>query len=104
MLVEEVLRERGLLLRPLVYPPLLADDSPLAPFPYPLGGTADTFKRFGALPVSARNLYSSLAKGESVLLFPGGGREVFKRKGEDYQLFWPDEVRGKREAERKREA
>jgi len=24
-----------------------------------------------------------------VLLFPGGAREVFKRKGEEYRLFWP---------------
>ena len=30
-----------------------------------------------------------LAAGETVLLFPGGAREVFKRRNEDYQLFWP---------------
>nr|HMS80226.1 hypothetical protein [Burkholderiaceae bacterium] len=26
--------------------------------------------------------------GESVLVFPGGGREVFKHKGERYHLIW----------------
>jgi 1-acyl-sn-glycerol-3-phosphate acyltransferase len=26
--------------------------------------------------------------GKSILVFPGGGREVFKRKGEKYQLLW----------------
>ena len=25
-----------------------------------------------------------------MLLFPGGAREVFKRKGEEYRLFWPE--------------
>jgi pimeloyl-ACP methyl ester carboxylesterase len=44
---------------------------------------------FGAVPVSARNLMRLLQNGESVLLFPGGVREAYKRKGEDYQLFWP---------------
>ena len=92
LIVEEMLRERGRLLRPMVFPPLLAKDSPLAPFPYPLPGTAETFERFGATPVSARSLYGALAKGESVLLFPGGAREVFKRKGEEYQIFWGDDA------------
>ena len=58
-----------------VYPPLLEDSSPLAPFPYPLPGTAGTFARFGAVPASGRNLYRALSRGEHALLFPGGGRE-----------------------------
>ena len=29
-----------------------------------------------------------MAAGESILVFPGGGREVAKRKGEQYQLTW----------------
>ena len=91
LLIEEVLRERGRLIRPMVFPPLLAEVSPLAPFPYPLPGTRETFERFGATPVSPRSLYRSLARGEATLLFPGGAREVFKRKGEQYTLFWPEE-------------
>ena len=90
LILEEMLRERGVALTALVYPPLLAEESPLAPFPYPLPGTASTFARFGAVPASGRALFRALSRGEHALLFPGGGREVFKRKGEDYQLFWPD--------------
>ena len=91
LLVEEFVRERRRYVRPMVFPPLLAEVSPLAPFPYPLPGTKETFDRFGAVPVSARSLFKSLAANETVLLFPGGAREVFKRKGEEYTLFWPDD-------------
>jgi len=76
----------------MVFPPLLASESPLAPLPYPLPGTAATFERFGATKVSARGLYAALARGECVLLFPGGAREVFKRKGEQYRLFWGEDA------------
>jgi hypothetical protein len=33
-----------------------------------------------------------LANGENVLLYPGGAREAFKRKGEAYQLIWPEKA------------
>ena len=36
--------------------------------------------------------YRALSKGKHVLLFPGGGREVCKRRGEEYSLLWKDEV------------
>lgn len=91
LIIEELLREKGVLASPLVFPPLLEATSPLAPLPYPLPGTAATFARFNATPVSGRNLFSLLKRGQTVLLFPGGAREVFKRKGEDYTLFWPEE-------------
>lgn len=45
---------------------------------------------FGAVPVSARNMLKLLQNGESVLLFPGGVREAYKKKNEEYQLFWPE--------------
>ena len=77
MILEELLRERGVALTALVYPPLLDAESPLAPLPYPLPGTADTFARFGAVPASGRALFKSLSRGEHTLLFPGGGREVW---------------------------
>jgi pimeloyl-ACP methyl ester carboxylesterase/1-acyl-sn-glycerol-3-phosphate acyltransferase len=53
------------------------------------GAGLSQFSRFGAVPVSGKNLYKLLAAGECVLLFPGGVREAFKRKGEKYALFWP---------------
>ena len=30
--------------------------------------------------------------GESILVFPGGGREVFKHKGEKYRLIWKERM------------
>jgi len=51
----------------------------------------NTFAKFGAVPVSARNFVRLLQAGENVLLFPGGVREAFHLKGEEYQLFWPPE-------------
>lgn len=45
---------------------------------------------FGAVRVSAKNLYRLLQQGERILLYPGGARESFKLKNEKYQLFWPE--------------
>jgi len=53
----------------------------------PFGG--GNFTDFGAVPVSAKNFYKLMKANETVLLFPGGVREAFKRKNEKYQLFWP---------------
>lgn len=30
--------------------------------------------------------------GENILVFPGGGREVAKRKGDNYQLIWKNRM------------
>ncbi len=38
--------------------------------------TGQFFERFGAVPASPRAAYKLLKQGDSVLLFPGGGREV----------------------------
>ena len=83
--------------------------------------SANRFEAFmtewGAVPVSARNFFKLMSQGEAVLLFPGGAREAYKRRGEDYALFWPEKsefvrmVRGEtspppfkeRERERERE-
>ena len=53
------------------------------------GSLVSLFTRFGAVQVSGRSLHTLLAGGEAVLLFPGGVREAYRRKGEDYRLFWP---------------
>ena len=52
-------------------------------------GGMGMFTTFGAVPVSGINFYKLLDAGETVLLFPGGVREAFKRKNEEYKLFWP---------------
>jgi hypothetical protein len=56
--------------------------TPLGPF----------FESFGALKASPMAAYRALSKGQNVLLFPGGGREVVKRRGEEYSLLWKNQV------------
>ncbi len=51
-------------------------------------GGALFVRALGAVPASARNFYALLSTGEPVLLFPGGAREVCRRRGEEYELFW----------------
>ena len=41
-----------------------------------LGPQGQLFERFGAVKASPMAAYKLLRQGESVLLFPGGGREV----------------------------
>lgn len=56
--------------------------------------SANRFEAFmtewGAVPVSGRNFFKLMQQGEAVLLFPGGAREAYKRRGEQYELFWPE--------------
>lgn len=93
LIVEAFLRQRKALIPSLVHPALLQDASPLAPLPYPLRGTAAMLRRFGSLPAGGRNLLAALrSPAKAVLLFPGGAREVFKRKDERYLLSWPDDA------------
>lgn len=42
----------------------------------------------GAVPANARTFYKLLSAGEKILLFPGGAREVCRRRNEQYKLFW----------------
>ncbi|KAL3818652.1 hypothetical protein ACJIZ3_004557 [Penstemon smallii] len=52
----------------------------------------DMIRILGGAPVSATNLYKLLSLNSHVLLYPGGIREAFHLKGEDYQLIWPEEA------------
>lgn len=53
------------------------------------GGRWDRFVTdLGAVTATPRNFYRLLSDGENILLFPGGAREVCRRRGENYQLFW----------------
>jgi len=105
VVVEHFLTELGVCLRGLAHPVLFAaaagpSSSSSSPSPSPRGGSgsgsgsgslAALFSRFGAVRVSGKGLHSLLAGGEAVLLYPGGVREAYRRKGEDYRLFWPEE-------------
>ena len=46
------------------------------------------FKKFGAVDGEKEYIRAAMQQGYSILVFPGGGREVLKRKGEAYQLIW----------------
>jgi 1-acyl-sn-glycerol-3-phosphate acyltransferase len=47
---------------------------------------------FGTVDGTRENCAALFLAGESVLVFPGGSREAFKRKGEDYSLQWGDRL------------
>lgn len=54
------------------------------------------FESFGAVKASPMAAFRLLKNNDKVLLFPGGAREVVKKRGEEYQLMWretPDFVR-----------
>ena len=44
--------------------------------------------RWGVVDGTPENCARLLAAGEPVLVFPGGSREVAKRRGEQYELIW----------------
>ncbi|XP_068317482.1 phytyl ester synthase 1, chloroplastic-like [Pyrus communis] len=83
-LVEEFLREKSIMVRGVAHPALFwGKHGNLAQFDY--------LKLFGAVPVTAKNLFKLLATKSHVLLYPGGAREALHNKGEEYKLFWPDQ-------------
>lgn len=55
-------------------------------FDVPLWG--DLLVRNGMVLGTPENCAALMEAGENVLVFPGGGREVMRRKGERYQLIW----------------
>jgi 1-acyl-sn-glycerol-3-phosphate acyltransferase len=48
----------------------------------------DLIARFGVVDGTRENVRALMRAGESLLVFPGGAREVFKRRGEKYRLMW----------------
>lgn len=48
----------------------------------------DIYKKFGAIDGTRDYVREAMQAGYSILVFPGGGREVLKRQGEQYQLIW----------------
>jgi 1-acyl-sn-glycerol-3-phosphate acyltransferase len=51
------------------------------------GPFGNFFESFGAVKASPLAAFRLLKSKEKVLLFPGGAREVVKRRGEEYQLM-----------------
>ncbi|XP_031104063.1 acyltransferase-like protein At1g54570, chloroplastic [Ipomoea triloba] len=89
-LVEEFLKAKKVVLRAVAHPTFftqLADENGS----YIPSFIVDMVRLYGALPVSASNLFKLLATKSHVLLYPGGAREALHRKGEEYKVMWPDQ-------------
>ena len=48
----------------------------------------DILKKGGMVLGSPENCHALMESGQSIIVFPGGAREVMRRKGEKYQLIW----------------
>ena len=77
LFVYELYRQTG------VFPRSLGDHFH---FPTPVWGKLVT--RFGAVPGTRENCRRLMESGQHVLVFPGGAREVAKRRDEINQLVW----------------
>jgi 1-acyl-sn-glycerol-3-phosphate acyltransferase len=73
-----VRREIGTRVRPLT-------ERMMAKFPKPVG---DLLAAYGAVVGSREGTREMMRHGETILVFPGGGREIGKFKGEEYTLQW----------------
>lgn len=52
----------------------------------------DFIQQIGFVRASRENCSALMEAQENVMVFPGGGREVCKRKGEAHQLVWKDHL------------
>lgn len=77
LMIEGLLRHRGIHMRAL-------GDS--AHFKVPLWGSL--LQAGGSVEGSRDNCRALMQAKENILVYPGGGREVLKRKGEKYSLIW----------------
>mmetsp|Transcript_30140 Transcript_30140/g.61519 ORF Transcript_30140/g.61519 Transcript_30140/m.61519 type:complete len:392 (-) Transcript_30140:156-1331(-) len=47
------------------------------------------FREFGAVPATPYSFYRLAQSKQSILHYPGGAREAYHEKGDEYSLFWP---------------
>ncbi len=52
----------------------------------------DLLSRFGTVSGTRANTRRLLEGGQAVLVFPGGGREVARRRGDHYPLVWRERI------------
>ncbi|XP_010502628.1 PREDICTED: acyltransferase-like protein At3g26840, chloroplastic isoform X2 [Camelina sativa] len=85
-MVTQLMKERNIHLRGLAHPMFFLNlqDSLVDMKMF------DKYKMMGGVPVSNFSIYKLLREKAHVLLYPGGVREAFHRKGEEYKLFWPE--------------
>ncbi|XP_065851775.1 phytyl ester synthase 1, chloroplastic-like [Euphorbia lathyris] len=85
-IVEAFLEEKNLMVHGLAHPMLFNGRLE------PLNVTTeiDWVQLMGAVPVTGSNCFKLLSSKSHVLLCPGGGREAFHYKGEEYKIIWPE--------------
>ncbi len=59
---------------------------------YRVPGWRDLLTRFGTIDGTRENARALLSAGQPMLVFPGGGREVARRRGERYRLVWKERI------------
>ncbi|MCB9639999.1 MAG: acyltransferase family protein [Myxococcales bacterium] len=57
---------------------------------FQIPGWRELMNRYGIVLAEPAQCSRLMEKGEAILVFPGGAREVTKRKGERYQLIWKE--------------
>lgn len=77
LLLAEIYRQRGIAVR------ALADHAH-----YQIPGWRNMLDRTGGVEGTRENCAKLMEQGEHILVFPGGAREVAKRKDEKYKLVW----------------
>jgi len=98
LLILEFLEQKDTVVRGLAHPAVFGagfdggGGGPGAAVAGGRSGGANLFETFGAVPVTPTNYYKLMDSGAAALLFPGGVREVYHKKGEAYKLFWPEET------------
>ena len=55
-------------------------------------GTRKLMNACGIVPGTRANTRELMRRGDLIMVFPGGAREVAKRKGERYQLIWKNRL------------
>ena len=81
LLYAELYREKGIFLR------ALGDH-----IHFKIPGWRDALEAFGVVDGTRENCAELMRAGESILVFPGGAREVAKRRGEKYKLVWKERL------------
>lgn len=59
---------------------------------FKIPGWRDVLTRYGVVDGTREHCAALMQAGEHILVFPGGGREVSKRKGERYELIWKERL------------
>ena len=59
---------------------------------FKMPGSRELMKAAGIVPGTRPNTRELMRRGDLILVFPGGAREVAKRKGERYQLIWKNRL------------